>query len=1159
MPYLGQPPFQEFANPPTKDSFTGDGSTTTFDMNAEVPIASENALEVYIDNVRQEPGSGKAFTLGPDGSGDQKRLTFSAAPANGASIYVINDKTNVQTVAPVAYDLNGTELILDGDADTSITADSDDRIDFLIGGTDHFHITTSSGDTVFQTRTDAKDFKFNQYDGRTILEVNDAGYVALGNGSTGAGELRIYEDTDNGSNYSAFTVGTQSGDVTYTLPTADGSSGQGLVTNGSGTLSWSTLSANTPSSADGQALGSASLEWSDLFLADGAVINLGADQDTTLTHVADTGILLNSTRQLQFGDSGTYIHQSADGVLDLVSDTEIEINATTVDINGAVDVSGVVTAAGFTIGSAVIAESELEQLDGITAGTVLASKAVVVDANKDAGTFRNITLSGELDAATLDISGNADIDGTTNLDEVDIDGAVQIDGATTFGVDDTGVDVKFFGATTGAYLLWDESQNKLLTAGGTVIDIVKDKLMIGSTAVTTTAAELNILDGDTSASAVTVADADRVILNDGGTMKQVAMTDLSAYFDDEVTALPNVTSLGTLTTLTVDNMTFNGNTLTTTSANFIIDASHDIQLDADGGDFIFSDAGTEVLHITNSSTDVVLETKVQDKDFIIKGNDGGSTITPFTLDMSAGGDLFLTGGLIDLKNDGSAVSQIKFYCESSNAHAQTLIGAPHSESATNTLTLPSTGGNSTLLTATSTATLTNKTLTSPVIDTITRTGDFTIDASGDIILDADGGDIFLKDDGTTFGTLSNDAGFFDIKSTVSNQDISFKGNDGGSAITALRLDMSDAGTAIFNHDIKLVDNAQVLVGTGEDLVIKHDGSNSFINNGTGNLTIDAQAGDADIIFKGTDGSTDITALTLDMSDEGTAIFQHDIIMGNDNYIKSSSSDSGSGIKMDAGGYTNITFDDDADLPGFRVQQNGGSYGGNNQMISSYMGRNGVTTSFPFTAVTNANASPDIEWYVRSDGQVAADGSFSGGGADYAEFFEWKDGNSSDEDRRGYSVVLDGDKIVKATDGQTPIGVISGRPAVVGDSDILHKWKSKYLTDDYGSPIMETYTIKEWTDADGNNVWYETDKVPDGVTVPDDAVTKTKDDDNNTFTRKKLNPDWNKDTPYVMREFRKEWDTVGLMGKLRIRKGQPTASNWIKMRDVSDAVEEWLIR
>lgn len=77
--------------------------------------------------------------------------------------------------------------------------------------------------------------------------------------------------------------------------------------------------------------------------SDAAVLGFGADTDTTITHVADTGLLLNSTRQLQFGDSGTYIHQSADGVLDLVSDTEIEINATTIDMNGAAELSGNLT------------------------------------------------------------------------------------------------------------------------------------------------------------------------------------------------------------------------------------------------------------------------------------------------------------------------------------------------------------------------------------------------------------------------------------------------------------------------------------------------------------------------------------------------------------------------------------------------------------------------------------------------------------------------------------------------------------------------------------------------------------------------------------------------------------------------------------------------
>ena len=115
MAYIGQSPFQEFSSVPTKDSFTGDGSTTTFDLANDVVRGAENALEVFIDNVRQEPGTGKAFTLGVDGSNNFRRITFTAAPANGASIYVINDKTNLTAIAPVNTDFNGAELVLDAD------------------------------------------------------------------------------------------------------------------------------------------------------------------------------------------------------------------------------------------------------------------------------------------------------------------------------------------------------------------------------------------------------------------------------------------------------------------------------------------------------------------------------------------------------------------------------------------------------------------------------------------------------------------------------------------------------------------------------------------------------------------------------------------------------------------------------------------------------------------------------------------------------------------------------------------------------------------------------------------------------------------------------------------------------------------------------------
>ena len=107
----------------------------------------------------------------------------------------------------------------------------------------------------------------------------------------------------------------------------------------------------------------------------------------------------------------------------------------------------------------------------------------------------NITTTGVGTFGSLDISGNIDIDGTTNLDAVDIDGAVQLDATLTVGVDDTGYDVKFFGDTASAFMQWDASADDLILGGAAGLVLPKDKLTIDSTAVTTTAAELNKLDG----------------------------------------------------------------------------------------------------------------------------------------------------------------------------------------------------------------------------------------------------------------------------------------------------------------------------------------------------------------------------------------------------------------------------------------------------------------------------------------------------------------------------------------------------------------------------------------------------------------------------------------------------------------------------------------
>ena len=98
--------------------------------------------------------------------------------------------------------------------------------------------------------------------------------------------------------------------------------------------------AANPDASDGAALGTNALEWSDLFIADAGVINLGDDQDVTLTHVADTGVLINAAMEIQFRDNALTIGSTADGQLDIDADTEVEIATTTVDLNGILDVSG---------------------------------------------------------------------------------------------------------------------------------------------------------------------------------------------------------------------------------------------------------------------------------------------------------------------------------------------------------------------------------------------------------------------------------------------------------------------------------------------------------------------------------------------------------------------------------------------------------------------------------------------------------------------------------------------------------------------------------------------------------------------------------------------------------------------------------------------------
>jgi hypothetical protein len=179
-----------------------------------------------------------------------------------------------------------------------------------------------------------------------------------------------------------------------------------------------------------------------------------------------TDIAVDSAQKVQFRDAAIYINSSVDGQLDIVADTEIQIAATTVDLNGNLDVSGTLGVTGVLTTTAATVSNGGGQFNG-------AINVGVDDTGYDVKFFGATTgksLLWDESADSLIVTGTTTLVGTTNLDAVDIDGATQIDATVTVGVDDTGYDVKFFGATAGAYMLWDESADTLEVSGTITVD-----------------------------------------------------------------------------------------------------------------------------------------------------------------------------------------------------------------------------------------------------------------------------------------------------------------------------------------------------------------------------------------------------------------------------------------------------------------------------------------------------------------------------------------------------------------------------------------------------------------------------------------------------------------------------------------------------------------
>ena len=257
------------------------------------------------------------------------------------------------------------------------------------------------------------------------------------------------------------------------------------------------------------------------------------------------------------------------------------------------------------------------------------------------------TMSGALDLNGLELVLDADADTSITADT------------------DDQIDIKIAGADDFQF-----TANTFTAQSGSSIVVPDGGLTFGSTAITSTGAELNLIDGGTARGTTAVASGDGILINDAGTMRMTNVDTVSTYFAGHSVGGSNIVTTGalnsgsitsgfgtidtgssTITTtgaisggsltanggVTVDNITIDGTEIDLSSGDLTVDVAGDIILDADGGDVILKDDGTEIGRLINDSTDFNIQCATQDKDIKFSGNDGGSGINALVLDMSAGG------------------------------------------------------------------------------------------------------------------------------------------------------------------------------------------------------------------------------------------------------------------------------------------------------------------------------------------------------------------------------------------------------------------------------------------------------------------------------------------------------------------------------------------
>jgi hypothetical protein len=385
-------------NPP-KISATGGDSNIDLDLEAKgtghVTVrgnTNSGAIQFNCESnshgqiLKAQPHSAAVTNemLLPDGS--------SSTLVSLVATQTLTNKTLTTPAIAEIDSLSSGDITLDAEADIVIDA-AGGNVEFKDAGTLQLTLDMdgTAGAQVIQLGVDSDDLIFKQYDGTTVLTLDDDTTVKVATDLTVGDDLSLISDsavlkfgadgdttlthtdgtglTLNSTNKLCFNDATQfiqgaSGTVldiaatdeielTATLIDVVGNlAGSGTGTFGGILKTDDTTEATSTTDGSLQTDGGLSVAKDGIFgddvtlLSDAAVLKFGADAEVTLTHVHNDGLLLNADNQLQFRDSAINIRSDADGDLDINADDELELNSTLIDVNGNLDVSGTLTQAG---------------------------------------------------------------------------------------------------------------------------------------------------------------------------------------------------------------------------------------------------------------------------------------------------------------------------------------------------------------------------------------------------------------------------------------------------------------------------------------------------------------------------------------------------------------------------------------------------------------------------------------------------------------------------------------------------------------------------------------------------------------------------------------------------------------------------------------------